>query len=301
MVKKYAIHGLSENQLLGDYQGVQLVATSELPKEQRIRLSQKFPKLKHYDGMDEMLQHEKLDMVSICGDQSFKNIKSANHKKLVVLAEKPLVQQEEELKEIVRLNDEAPIYTMMPMFYHPCLQIIREIITSGEIGQVVQVICEKSYTANPGQKQKDRLQNLISCLQWALVMDCGEAELLLAVDNNLGSSPEDTAMSVQMKLANGALFSIAINSHGELNGEDWCKDRIRIWGTEGVVDSCNLSSLKVMTKKGEVREENGFDALASSAFPQQLFDAFNRGTSCEMTPEMGFWASEMALKIARFL
>ncbi|MBF0196667.1 MAG: Gfo/Idh/MocA family oxidoreductase [Planctomycetes bacterium] len=301
MQKKYAIHGMSPSQLIGNYQGVQLVGTSCLPSEIRQTISKKHPDIRHFDSLEELLENEPMDVISICSGQSaYQDILKAQEMGLTVVAEKPLVQNTSELKELSKLNLNSPIYTLTPLVFHPCLQAIRELVSLGELGEVIHIHCEKSYTPTDDNNTFSGIQHLMPSLYWGFLLGLGQPEVINVSGNIIGSH-NSMVMHAFLKFPSQATLSISLNSLKPVDVPEWTGEKVSILGTKGNLEALDLESIKVIYRDGEIREENGFDINDNSVLCQHFIDSLTHDQNSLLSPQQGFDISELALNIGKEL
>lgn len=250
----YGLYGHQIDGLLIDHPRAQLVAAAACdPQQLSKRLAGKVQPTM-YDDLDAMLRDERVQLVSLSSprradqaQQAIQCMAAGRH----VYAEKPCAISEAELDELlavsrctgVRLHEMAGTAFEQP--YLAMMQIVRE----GRIGQVVQVLAQKSYPWHERRPQDEAIDG-------GLVAQVGvhaarmiehvagqRIERVLAIDTKLGNRDESgelrMAASMVMRLANGGIGSIIANYLNPRGIGVWGNDHLRIFGTEGMVESTN--------------------------------------------------------------
>ncbi|MGH7248554.1 MAG: Gfo/Idh/MocA family protein, partial [Pseudomonadota bacterium] len=104
---------------------------------------------RRYMDYRSMLDAEKLDVVAVCNNDGERAgaILACLDRKLNVIAEKPLAITRPDLERIKKAvaRQKAKLGMLLPMRYDPSYLALREIVQSGEIGDVAQISSQKSY------------------------------------------------------------------------------------------------------------------------------------------------------------
>lgn len=89
-----------------------------------------------YEDFDAMLQDEEIDSVHICTPHylHYEMIRKALEAGKDVVAEKPLVRTRQEWEELQRLPGADRICVVLQNRLNPCIQRMRELVRSGELG-----------------------------------------------------------------------------------------------------------------------------------------------------------------------
>lgn len=91
-----------------------------------------------YDDFDKMLKDENIDAVHICTPHylHFEMIKKALEAGKDVLSEKPVVMTNTQFDALLETKNAENVGIVFQNRYNPCIQKLKEIITSGEIGEI---------------------------------------------------------------------------------------------------------------------------------------------------------------------
>jgi predicted dehydrogenase len=220
--------------------------------------------VRRYANHMELLDRERLDVAGICGNHAERKalILACTQRKINIVSEKPLAIQIKDLDEIRRAVSDSGIHLSMiiSMRFLPEFQALRNAVTAGGIGDVVQVTAQKSYKsgARPEwMKHAASYGGTIPYIGIHLVdlmrFTTGRELIHLASHEVRVGHPElgdmqNTAVSIY-RLDNGGNGSFHLDycrpetapSHGD--------DRLRIAGTKGVVEYQETVGVTLVTDK----------------------------------------------------
>src|SRR5437868_1791297 len=125
---------------------VELVAVADPDPAKMAKLS---PAVRRYSDYRQMLEKEHLDLVAIGGPNGERAavILACAERKLHVASEKPLAIDRadlEHIKQSVRRN-RIQLTMFLPMRFSPPYLAMKQVVESGEIGDIAQVDAQKSY------------------------------------------------------------------------------------------------------------------------------------------------------------
>ncbi len=218
----------------------------------------------HVDGMtddplgelDVLLRDDRIDVVSLCSarrsdqaDHAIRALQAGKH----VYAEKPCAPTEAKLDEIVAAAEKSGcLFHEMAgsSFIQPWLGI-RELVASGAIGQVMQVIGQKSYPLGNGNRPQDEsvdggltMQAGIHAVRFVehsagvRIRDVSCIETRLGNDQAQAGGQLRTASVMMMALENGGVATVVSNyAHQKGATSVWGNDQLRIFGTEGMIEA----------------------------------------------------------------
>jgi len=130
---------------------VELVAVSDPDAAARAHLARNplLANTRFYGGHRELLDHEKIDIAAICNANGERAalILECLARKLHVVAEKPLAIERADLEKIKQLTAKSGVRLSMllPMRFDPVYLALKQIVDSGEIGEVALIDAQKSY------------------------------------------------------------------------------------------------------------------------------------------------------------
>lgn len=210
------------------------------------------PGAKVYDTFDQMLADKDIELISLCSpkrseqaSQAVRAMKAGKH----VYAEKPCALTEPDLDLIIKTAQETGMqfHEMAGVAFHQPYFKMREIVKSGVIGNVVQVLGQKCYPwteRRPADENVDgglgtqvaiyltRFVEHVACVRIA------SAEMLeTKYMNPVPGSQCRMAVSLQMSLANGGLACGVANYLNPMGKKIWGYDILRVFGTKGLVES----------------------------------------------------------------
>jgi predicted dehydrogenase len=229
-----------------------LVAVAEFPREKLPEALQQDPAIRFHDNFAELVADPQVDLISLCSpwrrDQAAQAIEALRGGKHVY-AEKPSALCEADLDEIIRVSHETgKLYREMAgtVFEQPYLAM-RGIVKQGLLGEVVQVIAEKSYPYHGERAQDEDLDGGLigQCAIHAVRM----VEQVGGVPIRSSQAEETTlgnpdlqgglrmAAALLFVLANGGLASVTANYLNQRGTGVWGYDSLKILGTLGLVES----------------------------------------------------------------
>jgi predicted dehydrogenase len=231
---------------------VEVVAVSD---EARTPGQAKTPKslagAKKYGTVEQMLAGEKLDMVAVCGrnDERAAAIVASARAGVHIVAEKPLAVTWDELRSVKQAVHAAGVRLSMllPMRYAPPYLALKEIVSSGRIGEVAQIDSQKSYQLGPRPEWMLEARSyggtipyigvhMVDLMRWISGREFTEAFSYQGRFPATGSGEMENATGSLFKLDNSGVAVLhmdylrpkAAASHGD--------DRLRLAGTLGVAE-----------------------------------------------------------------
>ncbi|HTS18139.1 MAG TPA: Gfo/Idh/MocA family oxidoreductase [Verrucomicrobiae bacterium] len=205
-----------------------------------------------YETLDQLLADGRLDLVSLCSprrhDQAadaIKCLKAGKH----VYAEKPCALTERDLNEIIAMAKQSnrPFHEMAGTVVQQPYREMRRLIREGAIGEVVQVLAQKSYpwaAWRPAHEAIDgglALQAGVYVTRFVEHVACQKIVALEIAETKLGNpSPAcecGMAVSLQMRLANGGVACGVFNYLNPIGKTCRGYDMLRIFGTKGMLES----------------------------------------------------------------
>ena len=224
--------------------------------------------VRHYDTLDEMLTDDQIDLISLCSprrrDQAQEAIRCLEAGKHVY-AEKPVAMSEADLDAVIaaahrsgKAFHEMWTDSAMTQPYHT----IRQIVQAGTIGTVVQVLAQKSYPMHDRRPQDEDddggliLQVGVHALRFVEFVAGTRVDDIWAIQTQLGNPGEGdlrVATSMMLRLANGGVGSVTCNYLNPPAFGLWGNEMLRIFGTEGFIESTNGGTQTRLVLNGEDR------------------------------------------------
>jgi predicted dehydrogenase len=269
---------------LKGHQGVVLEGIMEMPE---VRLAAAaddseaaLDRIKRVDAADaetncyadyrEMLDKEDVQIAVECGTDGGRAdiLVECARRGLHIMSEKPLGTTLDELaavREAVEENN-VRLSMLLTMRFEPKYALMREAIAAGRIGEVILATMQKSYKlGNRPEWQRDRRTfsgiipfigiHALDLIRWATGREFTEA---MAYQCNVAHPElrdmEDNA-TVALKLDNGASASARMDYCRPPTAPTHGDDRLRVAGTEGVIESPGPEAPVVLMTQAEEPHE----------------------------------------------
>jgi predicted dehydrogenase len=222
-------------------------------------------KARQYNTLDEMLSREQLDVVALCnnGGRRAAAIRACAARKIDVIAEKPLAHTRADLDAVYAAVKTSGIRLgmLLPMRFDSPYLAMRQIVQSGEIGEVIEMDAQKSYQLGPRPEWQKHAATYGSTILWIAIHGI---DLMLWVSGRrftevaslqshvafpeIGDMQNVTASIFRMD--NGGAASLHMDylrpESAGLHGDD----RLRVAGTLGVVEYQESTGVTLL-KKGQ--------------------------------------------------
>lgn len=286
----YGLNGHQVHALLAAHPGAELVAVAGFPME-RIGLHAA-EGCRQYDSLDELLGDSRVEMVSLCsprradqGGDAIRCLRAGRH----VYAEKPCALSETELDAILRAASESGchFHEMAGTAFEEPWYSLRRLVLRGEIGDVVQVFCQKSYPLGSSRPHDEAVDGGLLCqvgihaFRFVEHVACRRIVEVEARQTKLGNGREDapgelrTAVSYLMRLEGGGVASVVANYLNPPTFGSWGNEHVRIFGTRGFVEATDggARTRLVMTERdcGPLPVDLSADVPGAGKF---FFDAY---------------------------
>lgn len=251
------LYGVNGHQIQGHLPGhadAKLVATAAVPSAALLPAQRENPEVRHYTTLDELLANPRVSLVCLCSprrrDQASEAIRCLAAGKHVY-AEKPCAMDEADLDALIQAAKAAPVrfHEMAGTAFVQPFWSMKKIIEAGTIGQVVQVIAQKSYPWRSNRPQDEDVDG-------GLIMQCGVHAMrwvehvagvrvreVQAVETSLGNPVGGgglrMAASIILELDNGGVGAIVANylHHNTWRVGSWGNEMLRIFGTKGFIET----------------------------------------------------------------
>ena len=252
---RVAIHGANGHQIhnaLASHPLARLVAIAEFPREMLPAPLREDPSIRVHPSLEGILEDAEVDLVSLCsprrGEQAAHAIKALRAGKHVY-AEKPCALNEADLDAIIHAAKEAgrSFHEMAGTAFGQPYLAMRRIVAEGRIGEVVQVIAEKSYPYHDDRPQDEEVdggligQNAIHAVRLVEHAAGVRISSIQATETALGNPVSggglQMAASLICNLENGGVASIAANYLNPRGTKIWGDESLRILGTRGMIES----------------------------------------------------------------
>lgn len=207
--------------------------------------------IKEYASLKEMLADPAVELVSLCSPRRADQARDAilclqagKH----VYAEKPSALTERELDEILAVAQKTGREfheQAMTVFVQPYFEM-RRLVKAGAIGEVIQVLIQKSYPYGAKRPQDEAIDGglfLQAGIHAMRMVEHGAGVRVRTIqgwETGLGDPEEGNckiAASIQMGLENGGLATVIMNYLNLSNFKPRNNETLRIFGTKGFIES----------------------------------------------------------------
>lgn len=228
------------------------VAAAAMPTKSLENIKESFPGVRCYATLTEMLQDKDVRFVSLCSPVRQKQVEEAilcMHAGKHVFAEKPCAFTVDELDKLMETARECHVHfhEMVGTGFDEPYRTIREVVRSGILGEVVQVLAQKSYPFFMERPQDENIDGGLLCQAgihaFRMIEHTAGKKILevAATETKLGNPVYQgglhMAASYMMKLEGGAVASVIANYLNQPGFGRWGNEALRIFGTKGFVES----------------------------------------------------------------
>jgi len=249
---------------------VELVAVAD-EDEKALAAAARNPRLKAarvYTDYRRLLEREQLDVAAICGPNGGRagRILAAIERGLHVVAEKPLAIESEELERIERAlsKHRLRLSMLLPMRFSPPYLALKQIVDSGEIGEVAMITAQKSYKLGERPAWYRKRSTYGGTIPWIgihmvdLMRWTSGRELVEAVSCQSRLFSADLG---DMENVTGTLFHLDNGGAGLLH-MDYLRpetapthgdDRLRLAGSKGVAEYQAATGVTVVSQTSKPR------------------------------------------------
>jgi predicted dehydrogenase len=258
---KVALYGSNGHQIaiyMDDNPYAELVAVCDYGKEKLPDALKDKGSIKEYASLDEMLEDQEIELISLCSakrsDQAEDTIKCLKHGKHVY-AEKPCALTETDLDRIIQTSrSTGKIFHEMAStaFEQPYLQM-QKIIREGTIGNVVQVLAQKSYPYHENRPKDEKIDGGLMCqvgvhatrfVEHVTGLKITEIISMETDIENHGHGDLRSASAMMMRLENGGIASIISNYLNPPAFPSWGNETLRVFGTKGFIEAVDGGTRK---------------------------------------------------------
>ena len=218
-----------------------------------------------YQSWREMLDREKPDLVAACNaaDERPAVILESIARGLPWIAEKPLSNEKETLARIREALKRKPVRfsMLLPMRFDPQFLALRDIVASGEIGEVAQINAQKSYKAGNRPEWMRRHSSYGGTFPWIGIhmidlmrfTSGREFTSVMAMQAKVGEFPgigemENTTGAV-FRLDNKGVGNLHMDYYRPERAATHGDDRLRLAGTKGVAEYMAATGVTVLSDR----------------------------------------------------
>ncbi len=277
-------------------------------EEQRAAGIAEIKNAKRYDDYRKMLAQEPLDAAVIC-DQNWRRAESVSaclEKGLPVAAEKPFGLSIAELDalEALAAKTKTPLTMLLPMRYEPGFVAMKRIVAAGVIGEAALLSGQKSYQLGERPDWMKRRETFggtipyIACHVVDLLRFISGRDMVktAAFHNHIGfprTGDMENTCSIAYGLDNGGTGDVRLDYLRPMSASGHGDDRIRIAGTEGVIESLH-EKVTVMTADKEPYEVT--DLPQTRALFEDFLDAVYNHATPMLTAAEAFRVSRIVVR-----
>lgn len=236
----------------------------------------------------EMLERDGVTVFGITSetDRHVEQITAAAERGIHVMCEKPVSVDRMGLRQVRRAVEESGIHfsVLLSMRTEPAYAGMREVVRGGAIGKPILVSAQKSYRLGERPEwMKNRASfggsipyvgsHMLDLAMWITGLDVNR---VMAVHGNAGK-PEVREMedhgAVVFEMTGGAAMSLTIDYLRPAAAPTHGDDRLRIAGSEGVVEVKSVDGTRQLITTAEGPRE--FDAVERSNLFSDFLDAID--------------------------
>ena len=232
-----------------------------------------------------VLDREKPDVVAVCNDNGARAaaILACAERGLHYIAEKPLAISRADLQRVRTAVEKSKVRhtIMLPMRYLPHYQALRQIVASGELGQIAQIGGQKSYKAGADSQWKNKASSYGGTIPWVGIhmldlmrWTSGREFVETAAFQSLVGMPElgdrENTAAALFRLDNGGVATLRMDYLRPAASPTHEDDRLRLAGTKGVAEWQAGTGVTVVTNDAKPRRVENLPVRGS------LFEDFLR-------------------------
>jgi len=224
---------------------------------------------RQYGKWQDLLDVEKLDVVGICGTNGERAeiILECARRKLHIVAEKPLAITTPDLERIRKAVSDSGIHLTMliEMRFLGQYRALKQIVESGEIGEVAQMGAQKSYKLG---KRADWMRHrstyggtipyiavhMVDLMRWTSGRELVETVSLQSRVGHPELQDMENVTATIFRLDNGGIAALRMDYLRPDSAPTWGDDRLRLAGTRGVAEFQEAAGLTLVTDKRPPRQ-----------------------------------------------
>jgi len=227
-----------------------------------------------------MLAEEKFDLLCVCGPNGERAavLEACAEKRLPIITEKPLALTYTELNAVKRAlqRSGAPFTMLLTMRFTPTYSAMRQIVSAGEIGEVLAMDAQKSYKLGDRPDwMKSRKTfggtipyigvHMIDLMRWVSGREMTQVAAFQGIVGAPGLGEMENVAALTFKLDNGGTASLRMDYQRPETATTHGDDRLRVVGTKGIVEYQEREGLTVITSTKPLRHVTELPAVKSLA------------------------------------
>ncbi len=225
-----------------------------------------FPEARWADDYEDFVKTPGLELASLCAPVRRGQAALVIHAlemDISVYAEKPCAASEDELDALLAAASRSRgcFHEMAGTVCGQPYWTLRQRVLEGVIGEVVQVFAQKSYPYHDGRPVLEAIdggliaQNGVHAMRFVEHITGLRAETVRSVSTGLGErragSDLKMACALTGALNNGGIYSVIANYLNPQGFGSWGNECVRIFGTEGMIESVDGGSRTRLVVGGE--------------------------------------------------
>lgn len=280
----YGTNGHQIHRHLLEHPQAELVAVAAFKPDALLPAQRENPAIRRYGALDELLADPRVSLVSLCSPRRRDQARDAiaclaagKH----VYAEKPCAMTEPDLDALILAAKAAHgrFHEMAGSAFEQPFWSIKKIVEAGTIGQVVQVLAQKSYPYHAGRPQDEDadggliMQCAVHAMRWVEHVAGVRVAEVRATETRLGNPVPGgglrMAASILLELENGGVGAIVANylHHNTWRVGSWGNEMLRIFGTKGFIETADGA-----TRQRLVLADRDTEAIEVAPAPPDYFD-----------------------------
>jgi predicted dehydrogenase len=244
---------------------VEIVAISERDAALAHSFVASSPRLagaRKYDDYQVMLDTEKPDLVAVCNNDGERAavIIACAERGLDVIAEKPLAINR---RDLYRIHDTVTRHhthlgMLLPMRFEPPYLALKQVVASGQIGEVIQISAQKSYQLG---KREDWYKHrelygstilwigihMLDLMRWTSGQEFTQVSSFMGRPGFPGYGDMETTTATALRLNNAGTATLHMDYCRPRTALDHGDDRLRLAGTKGVAEYMAATGVTLMT------------------------------------------------------
>jgi len=255
---------------LARFPDVELVAVADAGSDPRavqsILRNPLVARARRYPSYLELLRREQIDCVAICNNNGERAaaILACAERKLNLIAEKPFAVSRRELAAVIAAVGKYGIHAgmLLPMRFAPPYLAMKNIVGSGEVGEVAQIDAQKSYQLDDRPEWQKHARTYGSTILWIgihmidlMSFTSGRAFTQAASFQAHLSYPElgdmQNVTATIFRLDNGGTATLRMDYLRPASVPGHGDDRLRLAGTRGIVEFQEETGVTVLGPRGK--------------------------------------------------
>jgi predicted dehydrogenase len=305
----YGTNGHQVQRQLEKHPSARLVATCDVPAEALPESLRGDGEVQAWQSLDGLLRDPRVDLISFCSrrradqaKQCIAALKAGKH----VYAEKPCALTEADLDAILdaAASSGRIFHEMAGTAFEEPYFSMRQVIAAGTIGNVVQVLAQKSYPWHERRPSDE-------CVDGGLTMQVGvhaarmvehvagvRVEEVQAVETTLGDPAGGLglrmAAGMLLTLENGGIASVIANYLNPKGIGRWGNEELRVFGTEGMLEATD-GGTRTRLIVGKV-DRGAIPTGSPKDFFSRIVDEITRGEPMPLTLEQELHPTRVVIR-----